>query len=139
MTNQPQFIDTNIFLKFLTKDDPSKAARCYALFQKARKGEVSLLTSESVLAEVVFILSSPKLYQLKPAEVRDLLLPLVNLAKLKCPAKKTFRTALEIYAANKLDFADALTIAHLREKKLKQIYSYDRDFDRFADLQRLEP
>ena len=59
-----QFVDANVFLRFLTRDDPVKAERVKALLERAERGEVDLLTSESVIAELVFVLSSPKLYNL---------------------------------------------------------------------------
>ncbi len=55
------FIDTNIFIRFLTKDDPVKAAACYRLFEQAQRQEIELVTSEAVIAEVVFVLSSKRL------------------------------------------------------------------------------
>ncbi len=54
------FVDTNIFLHYLTRDDPVKAEVCFRLLEQARKGEIALTTSESVIAEVVFVLSSPR-------------------------------------------------------------------------------
>lgn len=135
----PPFVDANIFLRFLTKDDAKKAEKCWQLFQKAERKEISLTTSEAVLSEVVYILSSKRLYHLKPAEIKERLWPLVNLPRLKFPAKKKFLLALDIYAENNLDFADALTLAHLYLSQVKEIYSYDRDFDRFPEIRRLEP
>lgn len=44
--------------------DPDKAAACLALFQKARRREVLLTTSEAVIAEVVYVLSSKAVYNL---------------------------------------------------------------------------
>ena len=52
-----QFVDANLFIRFLTRDDPEKAQACFELFQKAKKREILLTTSESVIAEVVYVLS----------------------------------------------------------------------------------
>lgn len=48
-----QFIDANIFLRYLTRDDEVKAQACRALFDKAQENNIALTTSESVIAEVV--------------------------------------------------------------------------------------
>ncbi len=138
MNSQP-FVDANIFLRFLTKDDVKKAEKCFQLFQKAERKEISLTTSEAVLSEVVYILSSKRLYQLKTSEIKERLWPLISISGLKLPSKKRFLLALDIYAKNNIDFADALTVAHLYQSKTKKVYSYDRDFDRFPKIQRLEP
>jgi predicted nucleic acid-binding protein len=64
-------------LRFLTADDPDKAERCKQLFMKAQQGNVSLYTSDLVIAELVWILQSPRHYGLGRTEIQELLLPLV--------------------------------------------------------------
>ena len=51
-----QFVDINIFIRFLTKDDPKKAEACFDLLQRAEKGEINLQTTESITAETVYVL-----------------------------------------------------------------------------------
>lgn len=48
------FVDTNIFLRYLTQDQPVAAQKCFELFQRVKQKEIQLATSESVLAEVVY-------------------------------------------------------------------------------------
>jgi predicted nucleic acid-binding protein len=54
------FLDTNVILRYLTRDDPVKAERCFELFQRLKRKEVKLVTSESVLAEVVYVKAGSK-------------------------------------------------------------------------------
>lgn len=135
------FVDTNIFIRYLTRDDAEKAAACYRLLEQARQGTVTLTTSESVLAEVVFILSSKRLYNLARQDIRIRLYPLVMLTGLKLPRRQVFLRALDLYAANTIDFEDALSAAHMEHQKIAEIYSYDQDFDRIRDsaIRRIEP
>lgn len=134
-----QFVDTNIFLRHLTKDDPVKAQACFELFQKAQRKEVVLTTSESVIAEVVYVLSSKQIYKLPREEVRKLLYPILSLRGLKLPRRKIFFRALDLYAFYSLNFEDALTIAQMERQKIKELYSYDEEFDDVASVKRLEP
>jgi predicted nucleic acid-binding protein len=136
---KPKFVDTNIFIRFLTNDDKVKAKKCFDLFQKAKDKEVILTTTESILSEVVYILSSKRLYKLSSKEIYDLFFPIINLAGLKIGFKKIILEALEIYAREKVDFEDALSAAFMKREKIKEIYSYDRDFDRFSFIKRKEP
>lgn len=133
------FLDTNIFLRYLTRDDPVKAQRCYDLFQRIKRKEVRATTSESVLAEVVYVLASRTLYNQPRENIRTLLFPIVSLPGLRIPHRRTFLHALDLYASTSLDFEDALSIAHMERMKLTTIVSYDEDFDRVKHIQRREP
>jgi uncharacterized protein len=72
-----EFVDANVFVRLLTGDDPGKGARCLALFQRAQRGEVSLVTSESIIAEVAFVLTSRATYRLARSEIAPALRSLI--------------------------------------------------------------
>lgn len=38
-----------------------------------------------------------------------------------------------------LDFGDALAVAHMENRGIREILSYDTDFDRIKSVQRTEP
>lgn len=135
------FVDTNIFIRFLTKDDPIKAEACYRLFERARQGTAELTTSESVLAEVVFILASKRLYNLSRQDVRMRLYPLFTLRGLKLPNRAAALRALDLYSRHTIDFEDALSVAIMEQQRTAEIYSYNTDFDGIRDsaIRRIEP
>jgi len=53
--------------------------------------------------------------------------------------KESVLRALDLWQDANLDFADCLSVEHVRRADLAGIYSYDRDFDRVPDIRRLEP
>ncbi|PIU28270.1 MAG: VapC toxin family PIN domain ribonuclease [Candidatus Hydromicrobium americanum] len=134
-----KFLDANVILRYLTCDDPKKAEKCYELFQKVKRGEIKLITCEAVIAEVIYVLSSPSLYNLPRDKTSSLLLPIINLKGIKLPQKRLYIKALDIYSSKNIDFEDALIVAYMERRKIKEIYSYDRDFDKVEELKRLEP
>ena len=134
-----KFLDAGVILRYLTRDDPKKAENCYELFQKVKRGEIELTTCEAVIAEVVYLLSSHSLYNLPRDQICSLLLPIINLYGLKLPQKRFCIRALDIYASKNIDFEDALIFAHMEKRQIKEIYSYDSDFDKLEELRRLEP
>jgi predicted nucleic acid-binding protein len=71
-----QFVDTNVFLRLLTGDDPAKAARCRQLFARAVAGRVHLRTSELVIAEIVWTLLS--YYELPKGDVIEKVVQILN-------------------------------------------------------------
>ncbi len=134
-----RFLDTNVFLRYFTKDDPAKAQRCYELFQRVQSGAEQVTTSESVIAEVVYVLSSPRLYAVPRTDIRALLFSILTLRGMRLPNRRLYVRALDVYAEHNIDFEDALTVAHVERKRLDAILSYDRDFDQVASVRREEP
>ena len=134
-----QFVDANIFIRHLTGDDPNKAQACFELFKRAGANEVTLTTTEAVVAEVVFVLSSKRLYNLPREKIRELLYPLLKLPGLRLPQRKTLLRALDLYVSYQTDFEDALVVAQMERQKISELYSYDREFDDMSGITRLEP
>ncbi len=135
-----QFVDTNVFLRHLTGDDPKKARACFELLQKAERNKVSLTTSEAVIAEIVYVLSSSRqIYTLTREEIRARLYPLLSLPGLRITHRKVYLRALDLYASYPLDFEDAVSIAQMERQKIKEIISYDQGFDRVPTAKRVEP
>jgi predicted nucleic acid-binding protein len=136
-----RFLDSNVILRYLTRDDEAKARACFDLFQRVGRNEEQLFTVSAIIAEVANVLSSPRLsYRLTNEEIAARLGPIMSLRGLKIPQKRICADALEIYAASpQLDFEDALAVAHMRHQGIAEILSYDRDFDHISDIERREP
>jgi predicted nucleic-acid-binding protein len=92
-----RFIDTNIIIRYLTKDDPVKATACHRLMQAIASGQEQVETTESVIAEVVYILSSSKHYNLSHDDVVTNLAPVVQLRGLTVPRKRILLRSLALY------------------------------------------
>jgi uncharacterized protein len=134
-----QFVDTNIFIRYLTNEYPEKIQACYELFKRMEQNRVALFTSESVVAEVIYVLTSKKLYNLSPEYVKDRLYPLLSLPGFKLPQRSIYLRALDLYVALQFDFSDCLSAAHMERQRLHEIYSYDQDFDRIGNVNWVEP
>lgn len=135
-----RFLDTNIILRYLTRDDEVKAAACFALFQRVKQGKETIVTTEAIISEAVYVLSSRAHYHLGHAEIRDRLAPILTLRGLKLPKKQVYLRALDLYASYPtLDFEDVLSVAHMQNQGMTEILSYDTDFDRPPTVRRVEP
>src|SRR5438094_4661531 len=133
-----RLLDTNIIIRYLTADDPAKAADCLALLQRVARGEEHVRLCEAHLTEVAYVLSARAHYNLSHEEIRQRLTPIINLRGLRLPRKKLYRRALDVYALYPaLDFEDALAVAYIEADKLDELYSYDRDFDHVPTVTRL--
>jgi len=104
-----KFLDTNILIRYFTKDDEEKAYNVLELLKKIERNEEKATTSPLVIFEVIFTLQS--YYKVPREEIKDLLLPILNLRGLKLPFKSIFEKALEIYPQVNISFADIFDIS----------------------------
>src|SRR3972149_10929245 len=129
-----KFIDTNIFLRFLTKDDPSKYDKCKELFKRAMEGKINLATSSMVIAELIWTLMS--YYKVSKADVIEKVSIIVSTESLHLPEKDLIMDALVLYGRKNIDYIDAYNAVSMRRQGLSEIYSYDEDFDAIEGIQR---
>lgn len=136
-----KFLDANVILRYLTRDDEAKAEACFALFQRVKQGAEEVFTCEAIVAEVVYVLSSPRApYRLNHEEIRVRLLPILALRGFRLPQKRVYLRALDVFASSPfLDFEDAVAVAHMERRGIRELLSYDRDFDRIPGFKRGEP
>ena len=92
-----------------------------------------------MIAEVVYVLSSKRTYNLPRDQIRARLYPLISLQGLRLPQRRTVLRALDLYVAYEIDFEDALIVAHMERQTIRDLYSYDRDFDQVPGVNRQEP
>ncbi|QPD04945.1 MAG: Ribonuclease VapC [Candidatus Nitrospira kreftii] len=118
------FVDTNVFLRFLTNDDPVKAKRAESLFRDALRGKVKLATSLLVIAEIVWTLES--FYKLEKSDIAAKVEKILNTANLHCPEAPLLFMALDLYVHANIDFVDAYNAFHMKDQGLTQILTYDR-------------
>ena len=130
------FVDTNIFLRFLTADHARMAEDCRRLFERAEDGELQLHTSHLALAEIVWTLQS--YYDVQRSEVAVMLSDLLALRSLRVDQKEMLRAVVELYGSTNVDFIDAYHALDTRRRGIERICSYDRDFDGLG-VQRVEP
>ena len=133
------FLDTNLIIRYLTKDNPDQAARAYRIFQQLETGKMTAATCEGVLVEAVQVLASKSLYNVPRPEIRKHLSTIIQLQGLKLPNKRTYLRALDLYATTNLDFVDVLIVAHMERTNTSTVLSFDKDFNRIQGITRKEP
>lgn len=133
------FIDTDVIIRLLTGDDPRKQAEAAALFEQVAAGTLRIAAPDTVIADAVYVLASPRLYHVPRPQIEALLRPLVALPGFKVKNKRVVLLALRHYASSNIDFGDAMIVAGMQWAASTLLYSYDTDFDRFPNLSRRTP
>jgi len=131
------FIDTNIFLRFLTRDQEKQYQACRKLFFQAQKGKIKLITTSLVIFELIWTLIS--YYEDPKEKVVEKVLSLLDFPNLKVEHKTLLFEALLLWQRKNIDFNDAFNFIWAQNKKVEQIYSYDKHFDRLSQIPRVEP
>ena len=121
----PLFVDTNVFLRFLTNDVPERAAVAETLFRRAAAGEIKLITNTVVLAELVWVLES--YYRLARPEVQERALAVAHMDGLSLPELEIVTDALFVYGSAKVDFIDAYNACWMRKRGLDRVVTFDEN------------
>ena len=131
------YVDTNVILRFLTGDPPDLAAQARALFDLVEQGGVTLMIDEIVVAETVWVLHS--FYGYPDHKIAQVVQELLSHDGLQADDKPGLLTALHLFADKTVDFADALVAVHMGQRRVQDIFSFDRHFDRLPGIIRRSP
>lgn len=134
---EKKFVDTNIFLRYLTGDDPLKYDKCKEVLKKTVKGQIALATSSMVIAELVWTLLT--YYKVSKADVIEKISIIISTDNLHIPDKDIIADALVLYSRKNIDYIDAYNAVFMKCHGLNGIYSYDTDFDIVEGIKREEP
>ncbi len=129
-------LDANVALRLLLADHPTQSAAAKELFIQAAKGNLELILSSVTLAEIVWVLDS--YYEFEHEKIGNLLCGLVLHEGVECPEEDTCLSALKLFAARSVDFADCYLAANAHTQNLP-VLSYDRDFKKFSEISYLTP
>ena len=132
------FVDTNIFLRLIARDDEKQYQECLQVMNKVREEKFQAFTSPLVLAEVQWTLG--KFYQLKKDEIIRAMQAILSLRNLKIIEDADFQTAVTLYTSHSIKFVDCLIASHFSILQgTLQILSYDKEFDKIKGVERVEP
>ena len=115
-------VDTNVIVRYLTRDDPEQFARASALI---RNEDVFVCTT--VLLETEWVLR--RVYGYRPAGLLEALLAVAGLPRVTLEDPALAAQALE-WMSGGMDFADALHLA--KADRCEAFVSFDRPLARLA-------
>ena len=116
------YVDANIILRFLEGWPEHQAVAALRLFRRAERGEIVIELHPTVVAEVVYVLCSPRSLGLERRQVAAWLREFLSLPGLSVPGLPATLKALEIFESGALDWVDYLLLAHTPDAT---VYSFD--------------
>jgi len=131
-----QLVDTNVLIRFFTGEPADMAAKARRLIQRADREELLLVVLPIIVAETVYTLES--YYEMDRKEVAEKISIFLQSRGIEAIESERVLDALGRCHDRGVHFADAYLAAAAADLK-EPIASFDRDFDKFKDVQRVEP
>lgn len=97
-------IDTNILVRYLTRDDPAQLVMVDRALEDAAHAGDKLLVNPIVLCELVWVLETA--YRYGRDEIATVLERILCTSDFEIPERDALRLALEAYRRDRGDFAD---------------------------------
>lgn len=111
-------VDTNLLVRFFTRDDEKQYQRAYAVFSTEK-----IFVSDTVLLETEWVLRFA--YEFPTNRIADGFSALFGLPTVFCSSPVILRNTLDWYRRG-LDFADALHLA--LSQSCARLKTFDKDF-----------
>jgi len=131
------FLDTNILLRHLLQDHAEQSPRATAYLARIESGDIRVRIAETVIFETVFTLQ--RQYGQPKSAIRDILVPLIELPGIVLPGKRRMREVFDMYVDLNISFVDAYHAALMKRLGLRDIVTFDRQFNRLRGVRRVEP
>ena len=121
------WLDTNVVVRFLTRNPADLAERADRLFAKAQAGQIALRLNPMVVAEIVWVLT--KVYRKEMAEVVAGVGALLQADGILTDQRDTLLEALDLALDKRVAFPDAFVAVSARQAD-EPVCSFDRGFER---------
>jgi predicted nucleic acid-binding protein len=131
-----QLVDTNLLVRFFTGEPAEMASKARRLVERADSGEMVLVVLPVIVAETFYTLES--YYELARKDVAAKLIELLQSRGIEGVELPRMMNALAFCRDGNAHFADAYLAASALELN-SPVASFDRDFDKFKGVQRIEP
>lgn len=133
------YVDTNVWVRLFTVGDEGVQSRCRALIDDCVEGRIDLAVHAATLAELVFVLSSKRIYGQPRDLVADVIQTVLSIRNLDIEGRAEVELANRFYRQSNLDFADCYAAAVARHKEMEGVMSFDNGLGRLPDVLRREP
>jgi predicted nucleic acid-binding protein len=127
-----KIIDTNILTAYLLGKQPQSQKIAKLL----RDNKTDLVLTDLAIAELVWVLAS--YYKLNKTQIVEIVESVLNL-EITITNLNLCQTALAYFKKYNIDYVDAYHAALVHVNKLEGIFSYDKDFDKIPNTNRLIP
>lgn len=117
-------LDTNILVRFLTRDDPDQSQLVFQMFKQAEIVRIRYFVTVLVVLELIWVLESA--YKVERSEIIKALSGLMSLPVLIFEKEHELRDMLQDAATNDCDLSDLLIAWTANSGKIIKTLTFDR-------------
>lgn len=129
------FLETSVFIRYFTADEPKKFKDCVKLLETIENGKLRPYTSNIVIFEILFVLT--RLYRFSKEEVLDGIKKILGIRNLTLIEATNTKEALKLFEKYNIKYPDCLIATQVPAGV--KLVSYDADFSRIGKLNIVTP
>ena len=118
------WLDTNVILRFLLKEDPQLFQAVEPLFLQTEQGDLEIYIHPIIIAELIWTLES--YYEYSKEKIAEVMIQLVEAKGVVVPDKEVIVGALQDYKEKNVDFIDSYLVQYANKKGPLTVYTLDK-------------
>ncbi len=122
-----KLLDTTVLLDFFSGDE-QQVEKIDKLFRELEKQKEKLLVTQEVVVELVYYLG--EVYGWEREVVSDVVNTVLMDSLFSVEDREILYEAVKIYKNSKMSFMDALKASKAKKRKVKEVISYNRRFEK---------
>ena len=124
--------DTNILIRYLTRDDEPLYARAKEFFDQVKEGSMRAIIIESVIAECIYVLT--KIYKVPKNKAAGSLIDILRYKGIANQDQKELIRALTLFSERNLDIVDCILCVKAAGSHTS-LFSFDSELNKMSDSQ----
>ncbi len=129
-------IDTNILIRFITKDDEKQAQLVYQLFKKSEENNEKLFVPILVVLEVIWVLQS--VYGISNADILSIFSDLLLMPIFLFESEEVVRNFIDSAQNTKFDLSDLLIAHSAYSSDCQPVLTFDKTASKFKYFELLK-
>lgn len=129
-------LDTNILIRFLTRDDDRQANAVYAIFKRADEEGDMFYVSSLVVLEMLWVLES--VYGIPKNDILDALDGLLRMPILKFESQPAIQGFLRSSRDSRIDLSDSLIAHCAKNSGCECVLTFDKKASKFDFFERIK-
>jgi len=125
--------DTNILIRYLTRDDEPLFVRAKEFFDKVKEGSTKAVILESVIAECIYVLT--KIYKVPKNKVAESLIDMLHYKGIANPDRQELIRALTLFSERNLDIVDCILCVKAAGSNAA-LFSFNNELNKISGSQR---